>query len=293
MDIEDTVRIRQPSEANSLLLPVMIGCSHNECTFCVTYKGQKFHIRPFADIKKDIDQIARHYGRSVRKIFLENGDALVLSQFSLVRVLEYINKSFPNREWIGTYANAISVLRKSVDDLKQLRELGLSLIYLGIESGDDEVLKRICKGSTHAEMVEAGRRIKAAGITLSLTVLLGIGGEDLSERHAVATGKIISEIDPDFAGALTVIVCEGTPLYDEMQAGKFKLITPMQSLQELRTILANTNCTSCFFTSNHASNYLPLKLKLPEEKEEGLRILDEVLAGSDRYHLRPEGLRAL
>ncbi len=285
--------IRPPSEASSFLLPVTIGCSHNTCTFCCTYTGVKFRIRPVEDVKQDIDRVAQNYSWSVRRVFLEEGDALIYPQRRLVEVLQYLNKKLPYLERVGTYATPQSALIKSVDELKELKGLGLKIAYMGVETGDEELLRKINKGITHAQIVEAGRKLMEAGITLSVTVILGLGGVDGSEAHAVKTAKILSDIDPDFAGTLTIMLVPGTPLHKDWEEGRFTLISPFQSLQELRLIIGNSNFTHCFFTANHASNYLPIKIWLPEQKAEVLKLIDEVLAKKDMSLLRPEFVRAL
>ena len=203
---DDMVIIRPPSEASSFLLPVTLGCSNNTCTFCGTYRGVKFRIRPLDDIKQHIDRVAQGYSFSVRRVFLENGDALICPQRMLTEVLNHLKNSFPNLERVGTYASPQSALIKSADELKELRSLGLKIAYLGVESGDEEVLKKINKGATYNQIVEAGRKLKSAGITTSATVILGLGGVDGSARHAQATAKILNDIDPDFAGALTIML---------------------------------------------------------------------------------------
>lgn len=291
--VDELVRVRPPSEANSLLLPVTIGCSHNKCTFCGTYSNVKFRIRPLEDIKRDIDEVAKSYSWSLRRVFLENGDALIAPQRRLVEVLKYLNQKFPNLERIGTYASPQSGLIKSAEELKELRELGLNIAYLGVETGDEGLLKKIDKGATYAQIVEAGRKIKQAGITLSVTVILGLGGPKGSEKHALGTAKILSDIDPDFAGALTVMLVPGTPLHKDWEEGKFELITPFQSLAELKMIIENVNFTDCFFTANHASNYLPIKARLPKQKAAVLKLITEVLESKDMSRLRPEFTRAL
>jgi len=285
--------IRPPSEAGSLLLPVTIGCSHNECTFCCTYIGVKFRIRPVDDIKRDIDQAAQNYSWSVRRVFLEEGDALICPQRRLVEVLEYLNKKFPYLERVGTYATPQSALIKSVDQLKELNRLGLKIAYLGVETGDEELLKKVKKGATYAQLVEAGRKLKEGGITLSVTVLLGLGGVEGSREHALKTGRVLSDIDPDFAGALTLMLVPGTPLHKDWKEGRFSLISPFQSLEELKLMIENSNFTNCFFTANHASNYLPLKVRLPGQKAEVIEMIDKVLAKKDMSLLRPEFTRAL
>ena len=289
----EQVIVRPPSEANSFLLPVTLGCSHNKCTFCGTFTGIKFRIRPLEDIKRSIDTVAENYSWSMRRIFLENGDALICPQRRLVEVLKYLNEKFPNLEKIGTYATPQSALIKSADELKELKQLGLKIAYLGVETGDGELLKKINKGASYDEIVEAGRKIKQAGITLSVTVILGLGGIKDSKKHAMGTARILTDLDPDFAGALTIMLVPGTPLHKEWEDGKFTIISPFQSLEELKIIIENSNFTKCFFTANHASNYLPLKARLPQQKAEILKLIDEVLTSKDMSRLRPEFIRAL
>jgi radical SAM superfamily enzyme YgiQ (UPF0313 family) len=285
--------IRPPSEAKSFLLPVTIGCSHNKCAFCGTYPGVKFRIRHLEDIKQDIDEVAQNYSRSLKRVFLEEGDALIAPQRILIGVLKHLNENFPHLERIGTYATPQAALIKSVDELKELNRLGLKIAFMGVESGDDELLKKINKGASYDQIVEAGRKIRQAGITLSVTVILGLGGIEGSRNHALKTAKILSDIDPEFAGTLTILLVPGTPLHKEWEEGKFTLISPFQSLEELKLIIQNSNFTNCFFTANHASNYLPLKVRLPKQKAEVIKLIDDVLAKKDMSRLRPELLRAL
>jgi len=289
----DEVIIRPPSEAASFLLPVTIGCSNNTCTFCGTYKNIPFRLKKLEDIKQHIDYVANNYARSVRRIFLENGDALIAPQPMLVEILNYINQKFPKLERIGTYASPRSAIIKTEGELKELHELGLQIAYLGVETGDPELLKKIRKGADYGEIVEAGCKLKRAGITLSATVILGLGGVENSRSHASGTARILTDIDPDFAGALTLMLVEGTPMHDDWQAGKFHLVSPFQALEELRTIIAESDFTNCFFTSNHASNYLPVKVRLPEQKAEVLKMIDGVLTRKDISDLRPEFTRGL
>jgi radical SAM superfamily enzyme YgiQ (UPF0313 family) len=291
MDYRQVI-IRPPSEASSFLLPVTFGCSHNECTFCGTYSEVKFRIRHLEDIKRDIDRVAQNYSWSLRRVFLEEGDALICPQHRLVAALKYLNEKFPYLDRIGTYATPQSALIKSIDELKELNRLGLKIAYMGVETGDEELLKKINKGVNYDQMVEAGRKIKQAGITLSVTVILGLGGVEGSQNHALKTAKILSDIDPDFAGTLTIMLVPGTPLHKDWEEGRFTLISPFQSLEELRLIIQNSGFTNCFFTANHASNYLPIKARLPERKAEMLKLIEEVLAKRDMSRLRPEFVRA-
>ncbi len=283
--------IRPPSEAYSLLLQVTVGCSHNKCTFCGTYRQKKFKIKPIEQITKDLNE-ARSYGR-VEKVFLCDGDALIIPQIRLEELLKLINLNLPTIERIGTYANAKSILKKSVDELKKLRELGLKIIYLGVETGNIELLQNISKGATYEQMVEAARRVKEAGIILSATVILGLGGIEKSIEHALDTAKLLTDMDPDFAGALTLMLVPETPLYDDYIAGRFVLPDKFGFIRELYLIIANSNFTNCYFTSNHASNYLPIKAYLPRQKENVLKLIRSVIDEKDMKQIRPEYLRGL
>ena len=283
--------IRPPSEAGSLLLQISVGCSHNKCTFCSTYKGEQFKIKAFEEIEEDIIE-ASGYG-PIEKIFLCDGDALILPMKKLVPILESINTHIKGVQRIGLYANAKSVLRKTPEELAQLRDLGIGIAYLGMETGNDDILMAIDKGANSRQMVEAGRKIKDVGITLSVTVLLGIGGRTQSEEHALDTARVLTEIDPDYVGALTVMVVPGTPLYVEQLSGRFELPDQFGFLRELEVMIAESDFTDCLFTSNHASNYLPIRARMPHEKEETVRLIRHVIASSNKRMLRPEYMRGL
>ncbi len=283
--------IRPPSEANSLLLQATVGCSHNKCSFCGTYRGVRFRIKSFEEIEEDIIE-ASAYGR-IKRVFLCDGDALIIPQKKLVPIMDSIQTRIKGVERIGLYGNAKSIMRKTPDELKQLQEMGLGIVYLGVETGNNDLLKRITKGVDYDTMVEAGRRVKNAGIELSCTVLLGIGGTEMSAQHAVDTARILTAIDPDYVGALTVMLIPGTPLHDEYVAGTFKLPDTFGFLEELGIMVANSDFTNCFFTSNHASNYLPIRARMPERKNEIVRLIHEVIKANDRRILRPEFMRAL
>lgn len=283
--------IRPPSEAYSLLLQVTTGCSHNKCTFCPTYRDKKFRIKSREEILEDLEE-ASHY-RRVKRVFLCDGDALIIPQPRLLDILSLIRRHLTGIERVATYANAKSILRKTPEDLLALKSAGLKMVYLGVETGSGALLEKICKGVSVEQMVDAGRRIKDAGLLLSVTVLLGIGGRTHSLEHATETAKILTRIDPDFVGALTVMVVPGTPLYEDMEAGRFELPDTFGFLNELGTMIARSEFTDCFFTSNHASNYLPIRARLPLEKEETVRLIQEVIRRGDRGLLRPESLRAL
>lgn len=290
MEYEGIV-IRPPSEAESLILQVTLGCSHNRCTFCPTYKGRRFQIKDLDRIKEEIDEMAPC--GPFRKVFLADGDALIIPQDKLIAILQYLKERLPGLRRVGLYGNAKSILRKSVEELRALKALKLGIVYLGVETGDPTLLEKVRKGASYEQMVEAGRRVKEAGITLSATVLLGLGGVEHGQQHALATAKILSDIDPDFASALTLMVVPGTPLHEEMESGRFQLPSPFQLLEELGTLIAHTHFTNCYFTSNHASNYLPIKARLPRDKEAVVRLIQKVVSSQDASRLRPEFLRGL
>ncbi len=282
---------RPPSEADSLILQVAVGCSYNRCTFCHSFQGKSFRIKPFEEIKEDIDE-ASSYG-AIPRIFLADGDALTIPQQELVRILSYLRLKIRGLERVGIYANAVDILKKSTEELRELKDLGLGIIYLGLESGNAEVLRRIKKNATAEQMIRAGKRVKEAGILLSVTVLLGIGGVELSHEHAVDTGKVLSEMDPEYVGALSLIVVPGTPISEDLRSGRLVLPTPFELIRELGTMIANCRFTKCFFASNHASNYLPLRIRMPAEKDKALDLIREVLERNDPTLLRPEFMRAL
>jgi radical SAM superfamily enzyme YgiQ (UPF0313 family) len=282
---------RPPSEANSLILQVAVGCSYNRCTFCHSFQGKSFRIKSFEEIKEDIDE-ASGYGR-IPRVFLADGDALIIPQADLVKILSYLKLKIRGLERVGVYANAVDVLKKDVDELRELNKLGLGIIYLGLESGNPEVLKRIRKNATAEQMVRAAKLVKEAGIILSVTVLLGIGGVELSQAHAEDTGKVLSRMDPEFVGALSLIIVPGTPIAEELESGRLVLPNPFELIRELGVMIAHCQFTDCFFASNHASNYLPLRIRMPEDKEKALRLIRDVLQKNDPALLRPEYMRAL
>jgi radical SAM superfamily enzyme YgiQ (UPF0313 family) len=282
--------IRPPSEADSILLQVTVGCSHNKCTFCGAYKEKRFTIKDDAIIDADIDYASRHL-RFLRRVFLIDGDALIIPQERLVRILSRIREKMPWIQRVGTYANAKGILRKTDEELAALRDLGLEIAYFGLESGDAQVLEEVRKGKTPEQMIEAGRKIRAAGMKLSVMVILGLAGRERSLVHARATGKALSAIDPNYIGVLTLMIHPGTPLAAQVRDGRFELLTPREMLEELRELLICTDITRGLFFANHASNYLPLRLKMPADKEKALHLLDAALRGETA--LRPEWMRGL
>jgi radical SAM superfamily enzyme YgiQ (UPF0313 family) len=284
--------VRPPSEARSYILQVTYGCSHNRCTFCGTYLDKPFQVRPAEEVLEDI-ALAGQLMPHTRRVFLADGDAMVLSTRRLVPILDALVSAFPHLERVGIYANARDLLNKSEDDLALLRRKGLGIVYLGLESGSDEILRRIRKGATASEMVQAVRKARAAGMRASVIAILGIAGPELSSAHAEETGRVVSEMDPDFFSLLTLMLVPGTELHRQWQAGEFQLMTPEAMLAELRQVIGHLDGLShCVFRTNHASNYLPLAGTLPQDKARLLATLDEALARG-RAALRPEAWRAL
>ncbi len=281
---------RPPSEAESLILQVTVGCSYNKCTFCGAYQGKRFRIKRFEEVKEDIDEVSPYM---IRRVFLADGDALIIPQKELLRILDYMQLKLKGLERVGIYGNARDILKKDVEELKELRQQKLGIIYLGLESGDKEILRRIKKNATVEQLIRAAKRVKESGILLSVTVILGLGGVEGSLIHAEETGRVLSEMDPDYVGALSLMIVPGTPIEHEIETGKLVLPNPFELIQELEIMIENCHMTNCFFASNHASNYLPLRIRLPEEKEEALRRIREVLKRKDPALLRPEFLRAL
>jgi len=282
--------IRPPSEANSILLQITVGCSRNRCTFCGTYKAERFRIKPDSLIQEDIAFAAKHFQHQ-RRVFLCDGDALIVPQRRLLGILQEIGKQLPWVTRVGVYANAKSLRKKALNQLKELKAHGLRIAYVGLETGDDGVLQRIDKGATAEEMILLGRKVKEAGIKLSITVILGIAGRERSKIHAEETGRVLSAMDPDYVGALSLMLIPGTPLYREYASGVFPLLEPDEMLRELRTMIARTDLSGGLFHANHASNYLPIRARLPKDKASTLRLIDEALAG--KVPLRPEYLRTL
>jgi len=286
------VVIRPPNEADSLILQYTIGCSHNRCIFCPAYKQKLFRIRSLSEMKQDVRSCLPACA-DTRRIFLADGNALAAPLQDLLPLFSLLRSSFPGLRRIGMYANAQSILEKSAEDLQRLREAGLGILYLGVESGDDELLAWMKKGATAADMIEAGRRVGDSGIKLSITVLLGIGGTNRSREHAQATGKLLSAIDPEYVGALTTMVVKGTPLYDLEQQGGFSLPSPFEILSELAELLSHTRMTRGLFFANHASNYLPVRVRMPAERNKTVELIRKFVLEGNESFMTPDGMRRL
>jgi radical SAM superfamily enzyme YgiQ (UPF0313 family) len=270
---------RPPSEAESLILQATIGCSWNRCSYCAMYLDKRFKPRPLDELKTDMDLAASYHGaENIRRVFLADGDALILRTTRLLEILRELRARFPNFQRASTYASPQALLSKSVAELAELKSAGLPLHYMGPETGHDEVLKRIEKGVTAAQMTEGGRRVIDAGAKLSVIFLLGIAGTELSHEHAVASGKLISALDPHYVSALTLVPVPGTKIHEEVEAGRLVMPDPRARLVELTTMLEHMHVTRAIFRSNHASNALPLGGNLPADKEKLLAVLRMVIA---------------
>ncbi len=274
---------RPPGEWRSYLLQCTIGCSHNKCTFCAMYKSKQFRIRPLEEILEDIDMARDYYGPGVERVFLMDGDAIVMKTEQLLKILEKLYQNFPNLQKVTTYAGPKSTLSKSVSELKELRAAGLSRAYLGVESGSDAVLTAINKGCTAAQMLKAGQNLVEAGIDLWAILILGLTGQDGDwEEHVLSSAKMINEMKPRHLSAMTFAPAKGTQLGEDVLAGRFKVCTPDHILEECRMLIEHLDVDPLHFTSNHASNYLPLKGGLPEDKEKFLSLIDQALEGKIR-----------
>jgi radical SAM superfamily enzyme YgiQ (UPF0313 family) len=282
---------RPPSEAESILLQVTIGCSHNRCHFCGAYREKRFRIQDDEIIRQDLRYAAAHLSDS-KRLFLCDGDALIIPQTRLLGLLADINTHLPGLQRVGSYANAKSLARKSLADLVALREQGLKLIHMGLESGDDETLRKINKWGSSQDIIEQGKKVKDAGITLFVTIIVGLGGKRRSVAHAEKTGEALTKMSPDFVGALSLMPVEGTELYAKILSGNFEIIDPDQTLRELRIMLEHTDLSSGTFYANHASNFLPLKVRFSGNgKAQALSAIDAALRGE--IPLKPEWMRGL
>ncbi len=270
---------RPPGEWKSYLLQCTIGCSYNKCTFCGMYKDKSFRVRPLKDILEDIDMAKAYYG-DIKRVFLCDGDAIIMRQDELLAILEKLYQSFPSLEKVTTYAGPKSTMTKTPEQLRELRRAGLIRTYLGVESGSDEVLKATNKGVNAQEMLEAGLRLTEAGFDLWDIILIGLAGPgEASTRHAIQTAELINKMKPRHLSAMTYMVADGTPMAEDVDAGRFQVLSPDETLREIRTLIEHLETGPLHFTSNHASNYLPLKGTLPDDKEHLLSLIDAALGG--------------
>ena len=269
---------RPPSEAYSLIVQATVGCSHNKCAFCDMYKEKKFHVRPLPDVLEDID-LARAAYRRIDRIFLADGDALILKTDTLLAILDHIGKVIPECRRVGIYSSPRSIALKPPEDLERLRRAGLGIAYLGLESGNEEILKQMNKGQTAAQVVEAGRKVRAAGLALSVTAISGLGGRARWEQHAIDTAKALSAMKPEYIGLLTLRLYSGTPLMEWMERGEFETLEPLELAAETKLLLEHLDSEGSVFRSNHASNYVVLAGTLNADRPAMIAKLDAVLEG--------------
>ena len=273
---------RPPSEAHSLIVQCTLGCSHNRCAFCIMSKDKHFSINPIEQVLGDLAEARAHYLR-IERVVLADGDALVLPMDYLLTVLDFIREHFPECERVSAYASTKALMKKTDEELRTLREHGLQMVYIGLETGLEELLKKYDKGVTARETVEHSLRAKAAGMTLSVTAINGMGGREQSEEHAVATAAALSRIKADYVAMLTLRVYSGTPLHDWIERGELTMLGPKELAAENRVILQHIDSEGSVFRSNHASNYLPLKGTLNRDRDALIAQIDKALAGELRF----------
>jgi radical SAM superfamily enzyme YgiQ (UPF0313 family) len=284
---------RPPSEARSLIFQITLGCSWNKCLFCAMYKGKRYHVRPFEEIEKDIIKMS-WVDPNVKKVFLADGDVLSVDTQFLIKVLDLINEKFSYLERISSYAGPTNLMQKSLDELKEFKKRKLDILYLGIETGNDDLLKKICKGATSGQIIEGCTKAIDAGLRLSTIILLGLGGAEGSYAHAKDSARVVNAIDPHFLACLTLMLGPYAKIYEKkLMGGDFKLLDKKQSLIELRWFVEDLDITSCRFGTEHASNYLPLNGDLPGDKDRILALIDRALGDDKSRLLRPEWARGL
>lgn len=266
---------RPPSEARSLIIQVTIGCAHNTCTFCNMYKAKQFRVRRMEEIMADLEEAHRGYGAYVERVFLADGDALIMKTEDLLTILDAVNRLFPNVNRVASYGTAQDILRKSEEELKQLKEAGLGIVYVGAETGDNEILEYIHKGVTAEEVIAAGQKLKRCGIQTSVTLISGLGGRGKVEEHALSCARLVSRMNPEYASFLTLRLYEGTPMYEDVVTGRFQRITADEIADEMKIFLENVDSPGTVFRTNHASNYVVLAGNLNEDIPDMMETLEE------------------
>ena len=291
MRYEDPV-FRPPCESGSLIIQATIGCPHNRCLFCGMYKGKKYRVRPLREIEEDL-QMARRAWADPRSVFLADGNTIAMRTGDLVQVLDYVREAFPNLERISCYGGARFIRGRKVEDLRRLAEHGLKIVYMGLESGDDEILERVCKGATAENYVRAADRLRQAGIQLSTYVLAGLGGRERWRQHAVNSAKTLNRMSPDFIRIRTLVLMPGFPMYEQLEDGRFEELSGREVALETRLLLENLDVEGAEFLSDHVSNYLPIYGTLPEDKQKMLAAIDKALAAPDNPLLGPRTIHSL
>ncbi len=280
---------RPPSEARSLIIQLTIGCARNTCTFCYMYKDKSFRVRPLEEVVEDLEMAKEHYAQyapyAIRRVFLADGDALIVKTKDLLYILDKVREYFPSVERITSYGAPKDILSKSVEELTALREAGLTMVYMGIESGDDVILQDVKKGVTSEEMIAAGQRLKAAGIKSSMMLITGLGGPERTRENAIESARVVSAIKPDYVSLLRLTMEPGTPLYEDHKNGKFHLLTKEQVVDEMKLFLENVDSEGTVFRANHASNRIALAGTL---NKDNARMIRELEFASDHNMFRPD-----
>ena len=279
---------RPPSEAQSLIIQATIGCPHNRCTFCSLYKNTKFRIRPVEEIKEDLKMARDYYGEYIESVFFADGNTIIMKTEQLLEIFDYTHNLFPHLKRITVYGSSRFVNKKKLEDLKRLRAAGLKRIHTGMESGDDIILERIKKGTNSQEIINAGLKLKEAGISVSEYYLVGIGGRERSREHALNSALTLSAFSPDFIRLRTYVPMPNTPLYDDYQNGVFALLSPHEALREVRLLIENLNCDNSQLLSDHINNYWNVYGILPQDKDKMLAEIDRALAIDESRFRRPE-----
>lgn len=280
---------RPPSEAGSLIIQFTIGCARNTCTFCTMYKDKTFRIRPLEEVEEDLEMARQYYSHvKVRRIFLADGDALIVKTKDMLHILDKCHQYFPEVERISVYGAPRDILHKTPEELKQLKDAGLDMVYMGLESGADEVLKDVKKGVTADEMIEAGQKVRDAGMVLSMTVISGLGGKKFWREHALGSARVVSAIKPEYIGFLTLLLEPETPMYEQLASGTFELLTPLEVLEETELFINSVDAEGTMFRSNHASNYIALAGTLNGEKD---KILGQIEQSRQHSNFRPDQYR--
>jgi radical SAM superfamily enzyme YgiQ (UPF0313 family) len=279
---------RPPSEANSLLIQATIGCPHNKCTFCQMYKGTRFRLRPVHEIKEDLAMARDYYGDGIYSIFFPDGNTIIMKTDQLEEIFLYAKELFPRLQRITVYGSARYINKKSLADLQRLKAAGLTRIHTGMESGDDVTLERINKGVTSTQIVEAGLKLKQAGLQTSEYYLVGIGGLERTREHALESARVLSQFSPDFIRLRTFVPVPNTPLYEDYHQGKFKLLSAHQALQEIRLLVEHLECENSMVLSDHVSNYWDVQGMIPADREDMLASIDHALQIDEKRFRPPE-----
>lgn len=269
---------RPPSEANSLIIQLTIGCARNTCRFCTMYRNKKFRIREIEEVIEDLQWVKKHYPYHFDRVFLADGDALIVKTPDLITVLDKVFQLFPQVTRVTTYGAAKDVLAKTPEELALLRSHGLEMVYIGAESGSDKVLTNVDKRVTAAETVEACLRLKAAGIKTSMTLITGLGGRADSREHAIESAKLVSAAKPEYLGLLTLTLGRGAPLTQDHKEGKFETLSPVEFLEEQKLFLEHVDSEGTMLRSNHISNYVSLAGNLNQDRERMISQLERAIA---------------